>query len=163
MKKRVLAIAMTLAMTLSLLPVSALATETGETPEEETSTVNSIQETNSSENAENQDQELTADVEIDEDTQVTEGDSVENFVAKIGDMPYATLQGAIDAASDNATIVLQDDVVLDTCITISKTITLDLAGNTISNTEAVWDNEGKIWSLREMGILPLQEMELYAP
>lgn len=147
MKKRVLAIAMTLAMTLSLLPVSALATETGETPEEETSTVNSIQETNSSENAENQDQELTADVEIDEDTQVTEGDSVENFVAKIGDMPYATLQGAIDAASDNATIVLQDDVVLDTCITISKTITLDLAGNTISNTEAVWDNEGKIWSL----------------
>ena len=147
MKKRVLAIAMTLAMTLSLLPVSALATETGETPEEETSTVNSIQETNSSENAENQDQELTADVEIDEDTQVTEGDSVENFVAKIGDMPYATLQGAIDAASDNATIVLQDDVVLDTCITISKTITLDLAGNTISNTDAVWDNEGKIWSL----------------
>lgn len=147
MKKRVLAIAMTLAMTLSLLPVSALATETGETPEEETSTVNSIQETNSSENAENQDQELTADVEIDEDTQVTEGDSVENFVAKIGDMPYATLQGAINAASDNATIVLQDDVVLDTCITISKTITLDLAGNTISNTEAVWDNEGKIWSL----------------
>lgn len=147
MKKRVLAIAMTLAMTLSLLPVSALATETGETPEEETSTVNSIQETNSSENAENQDQELTADVEIDEDTQVTEGDSVENFVAKIGDMPYATLQGAIDAASDNATIVLQDDVVLDTCITISKTITLDLAGNKISNTEAVWDNEDKIWSL----------------
>ena len=147
MKKRVLAIAMSLAMTLSLLPVSALATETGETPEEETSTVNSIQETNSSENAENQDQELTADVEIDEDTQVTEGDSVENFVAKIGDMPYATLQGAIDAASDNATIVLQDDVVLDTCITISKTITLDLAGNKISNTEAVWDNEDKIWSL----------------
>lgn len=147
MKKRVLAIAMSLAMTLSLLPVSALATETGETPEEETSTVNSIQETNSSENAENQDQELTADVEIDEDTQVTEGDSVENFVAKIGDMPYATLQGAIDAASDNATIVLQDDVVLDTCITISKTITLDLAGNTISNTKAVWDNEDKIWSL----------------
>ena len=147
MKKRVLAIAMTLAMTLSLLPVSALATETGETPEEETSTVNSIQETNSSENAENQDQELTADVEIDEDTQVTEGDSVENFVAKIGDMPYATLQGAINAASDNATIVLQDDVVLDACITISKTITLDLAGNTISNTKAVWDNEGKIWSL----------------
>ena len=147
MKKRVLAIAMTLAMTLSLLPVSALATETGETPEEETSTVNSIQETNSSENAENQDQELTADVEIDEDTQVTEGDSVENFVAKIGDMPYATLQGAINAASDNATIVLQDDVVLDTCITISKTITLDLAGNKISNTNAVWDNEDKIWSL----------------
>lgn len=72
---------------------------------------------------------------------------MENFVAKIGDMPYATLQGAINAASDNATIVLQDDVVLDACITISKTITLDLAGNTISNTKAVWDNEGKIWSL----------------
>ena len=100
MKKRVLAIAMTLAMTLSLLPVSALATETGETPEEETSTVNSIQETNSSENAENQDQELTADVEIDEDTQVTEGDSMENPVAKIGDTEYETLEAAIASARD---------------------------------------------------------------
>ena len=100
MKKRVLAIAMSLAMTLSLLPVSALATETGETPEEETSTVNSIQETNSSENAENQDQELTADVEIDEDTQVTEGDSVENPVVTMDGKGYASLADAVAAVHE---------------------------------------------------------------
>lgn len=100
MKKRVLAIAMTLAMTLSLLPVSALATETGETPEEETSTVNSIQETNSSEKAENQDQELTADVEIGEDTQVTVGDSVENPVVTMDGKGYASLADAVAAVHE---------------------------------------------------------------
>lgn len=100
MKKRVLAIAMTLAMTLSLLPVSALATETGETPEEETSPVNSIQETNSSEKAENQDQELTADVENDEDTQVTVGDSVENPVVTMDGKGYASLADAVAAVHE---------------------------------------------------------------
>lgn len=100
MKKRVLAIAMSLAMTLSLLPVSALAAETGETPEEETSTVNSIQETNSSEKAENQDQELTADVKIDEDTQVTVGDSVENPVVTMDGKGYASLADAVAAVHE---------------------------------------------------------------
>lgn len=139
MKKRVLAIAMTLAMTLSLLPVSALATETGETPEEETSTVNSIQETNSSENAENQDQELTADVEIDEDTQVTVGDSVENPVATIGETGYKTLAEAIEKAPAEATIQMQQDTTLEDAVNITKDITLDLNGKTItSNGSARW-------------------------
>lgn len=139
MKKRVLAIAMTLAMTLSLLPVSALATETGETPEEETSTVNSIQETNSSENAENQDQELTADVEIDEDTQVTVGDSVENPVATIGETGYKTLAEAIEEAPAEATIQMQQDTTLEDAVNITKDITLDLNGKTItSNRSARW-------------------------
>lgn len=139
MKKRVLAIAMTLAMTLSLLPVSALATETGETPEEETSTVNSIQETNSSEKAENQDQELTADVEIDEDTQVTVGDSVENPVATIGETGYKTLAEAIEKAPAEATIQMQQDTTLEDAVNITKDITLDLNGKTItSNGSARW-------------------------
>lgn len=139
MKKRVLAIAMTLAMTLSLLPVSALATETGETPEEETSPVNSIQETNSSEKAENQDQELTADVEIDEDTQVTVGDSVENPVATIGETGYKTLAEAIEKAPAEATIQMQQDTTLEDAVNITKDITLDLNGKTItSNGSARW-------------------------
>lgn len=100
MKKRVLAIAMTLAMTLSLLPASALATETGETQEKETPPVSSIQETNSSEKAENQDQELTADVEIDEDTQVTVGDSVENPVVTMDGKGYASLADAVAAVHE---------------------------------------------------------------
>lgn len=139
MKKRVLAIAMTLAMTLSLLPVSALATETGETPEEETSTVNSIQETNSSEKAENQDQELTADVEIDENTPVTVGDSVENPVATIGETGYKTLAEAIEKAPAEATIQMQKDTTLEDAVNITKDITLDLNGKTItSNKSARW-------------------------
>ncbi len=139
MKKRVLAIAMSLAMTLSLLPVSALATETGETPEEETSTVNSIQETNSSEKAENQDQELTADVEIDENTQVTVGDSVENPVATIGETGYKTLAEAIEKAPAEATIQMQQDTTLEDAVNIKKDITLDLNGKTItSNSSARW-------------------------
>ena len=150
MKKRVLAIAMTLAMTLSLLPVSALATETGETPEEETSTVNSIQETNSSENAENQDQELTADVEIDEDTQVTEGDSMENPVAKIGDTEYETLEAAIASARDGETVTLLNNVVLDPTYSVNEepygdgpfvpamTITQDIVLN-LDNHKICWD------------------------
>ena len=110
MKKRVLAIAMTLAMTLSLLPVSALAAETGETPEEEIQPASLTQETNGSEG---QDQEITVDVEIDEDTQVTVGDSVENPVAQIGDTEYETLEAAIASARDGETVTLLDDVVLD--------------------------------------------------
>jgi len=100
MKKRVLAIAMSLAMTLSLLPASALATETGETQEKETPPVSSIQETNSSEKAENQDQELTADVEIGEDTQVTVGDSVENPVVTMDGKGYASLADAVAAVHE---------------------------------------------------------------
>ena len=150
MKKRVLAIAMTLAMTLSLLPVSALATETGETPEEETSPVNSIQETNSSEKAENQDQELTADVEIDEDTQVTEGDSMENPVAKIGDTEYETLEAAIASARDGETVTLLNNVVLDPTYSVNEepygdgpfvpamTITQDIVLN-LDNHKICWD------------------------
>lgn len=95
MKKRVLAIAMSLAMTLSLLPVSALAAETGETPEEETQPASLTQETNGSE-----DQELTFDVEIDEDTQVTVGDSVENPVVIMDGKGYASLADAVAAVHE---------------------------------------------------------------
>ena len=136
MKKRVLAIAMSLAMTLSLLPASALATETGETPEEETSPVNSIQETNSSEKAENQDQELTADVENDEDTQVTVGDSVENPVAKIGETGYETLQAAIEDAEDGDTVTLTADAT-GGAVTFSKSgkFVLDLNDHVFTSTD----------------------------
>ena len=95
MKKRVLAIAMSLAMTLSLLPVSALAAETGETPEEETQPASLTQETNGSE-----DQELTFDVEIDEDTQVTVDNSVENPVVTMNGQGYASLADAVAAVHE---------------------------------------------------------------
>ena len=75
MKKRVLAIAMTLAMTLSLLPVSALAAGTGETQPESLT-----------QDTESQVQEVTVDKEIDEGIQSDVSDRVENPVAMIEDV-----------------------------------------------------------------------------
>ena len=134
MKKRVLAIAMSLAMTLSLLPASALATETGETPEEETQPASLTQETNGSEG---QDQEITVDVEIDEDTQVTVGDSVENPVAKIGETGYETLQAAIEDAEDGDTVTLTADAT-GGAVTFSKSgkFVLDLNNHVFTSTDA---------------------------
>lgn len=139
MKKRVLAIAMTLAMTLSLLPVSALAVE-GETPEAETQPPVSTNELN--ENADANDVEITVDdndVKIDEDTQITVGDSVENPVAMIEDVGYATLEEAFKEAAEGATIQMQKDTTLNGAINVTKDITLDLNGKTItSDSSARW-------------------------
>ena len=139
MKKRVLAIAMTLAMTLSLLPVSALAVE-GETPEAETQPPVSTNELN--ENADANDVEITVDdndVKIDEDTQITVGDSVENPVAMIEDVGYATLEEAFEKAAEGATIQMQRDTTLNGAINVTKDITLDLNGKTItSDSSARW-------------------------
>lgn len=139
MKKRVLAIAMTLAMTLSLLPVSALAVE-GETPEAETQPPVSTNELN--ENADANDVEITVDdndVKIDEDTQITVGDSVENPVAMIEDVGYATLEEAFEKAAEGATIQMQKDTTLNGAINVTKDITLDLNGKTItSDSSARW-------------------------
>ena len=54
-------------------------------------------------------------------------------VAKIGNTAYASLQEAINKASSGQTIVLQDDITVDT-LTISgeKTITLNMNGKTIT-------------------------------
>ena len=49
-------------------------------------------------------------------------------VAKIGNTGYATLQGAVDAATNGQTIVLQDNVTLTASLNVAvdKTVTLDL-------------------------------------
>ncbi len=62
-------------------------------------------------------------------------------VAKIGDQGYSTLKDAVDAAKENETVTLLDDVtinpkgegdVLVPQITIDKSVTLDLAGHKIA-------------------------------
>ncbi|MCD8040072.1 MAG: hypothetical protein LUF82_00945, partial [Clostridia bacterium] len=55
------------------------------------------------------------------------------FAARIGNIGYATLQDAIDAAASGDTIVLISDVTENITIGDSKTITLDLNGNEITN------------------------------
>ena len=128
MKKRVLAIAMSLAMTLSLLPVSALAAGTGETQPESLT-----------QDTESQVQEVTVDKEIDEGIQSDVSDRVENPVAMIEDVGYATLEKAFEEAAEGATIQMQKDTTLNGAINVTKDITLDLNGKTItSDSSARW-------------------------
>lgn len=59
-------------------------------------------------------------------------------VAKIGDNEYTSLQDAVNNVENNQTIILQDDYVLESSITINdgevenKTFTIDLGGKTVS-------------------------------
>lgn len=77
--------------------------------------------------------------------------TTENCVAKVGDIYYATLQDAIDAAQNGATVVLVNDVDLTkTVAVIDRTITLDMNGKKLFNTADLWDNpdkEAANWSL----------------
>jgi len=49
-----------------------------------------------------------------------------------------TLQDAIDSANDGDTIVLAKDVELNTVISLSKNLTIDLNGKTITNNVPKW-------------------------
>ena len=55
---------------------------------------------------------------------------------------YSTLAEAINAAQDGQTVRLLADVEQNTQLTINKSITLDLNGKTIKNTEAIWNDDG---------------------
>lgn len=59
--------------------------------------------------------------------------TTENCVAKVGDIYYATLQDAIDAAQNGATVVLVKDVdTPEVTYVIDKALTIDLAGYNIT-------------------------------
>lgn len=60
------------------------------------------------------------------------------YVAEVNGAKYATLAEAIDAAQDGQTVRLLADVEQNTQLTINKSITLDLNGKTIRNTEDIW-------------------------
>ncbi len=68
---------------------------------------------------------------VDFDTTLTITPATSDPVARIGTTPYATLQGAIDAAQTGDTVVLVKDVALTSMITVpmGKNITLDLTDN----------------------------------
>ena len=54
-------------------------------------------------------------------------------VAQIGDTSYASLADAIDAAQDGDTVKLLDDQSNYRCIDVTKNITIDLNGKTVTN------------------------------
>lgn len=58
--------------------------------------------------------------------------------AKIGNQGFLTLQEAIDSANDGDTIVLTKDVELNTAISLSKNLSIDLNGKTITNNVPQW-------------------------
>lgn len=67
-------------------------------------------------------------------TDGTYGVKVGQYVAEVGTTKYETLQAAIAAAQDGQTVTLLADAAED--VVISKSITLDLGGKTLTNTNA---------------------------
>lgn len=65
----------------------------------------------------------------------TYGVKVGKYVAEIGSQGYESLQEAINAAQDGQTVTLLANAAED--VVISKSITLDLGGKTLTNTNAV--------------------------
>ena len=73
-------------------------------------------------------------------------------------MAENNLQLLIDNAIENTVVKLASDIVVAESIIVSKNITIDLNGYTIKNTEDIWNESTKSWSLisvRNGGILTL--------
>ena len=71
-----------------------------------------------------------------------------HYVAQIGDKKYETLADAIRLATKGKTITLLTDVEQNSQLTIGKSITLNLNGKTIKNTEDIWgDNANAVLSI----------------
>ena len=67
------------------------------------------------------------------------------FAARIGNVGYATLAEAVNAATAGATVKVMDDIDLAAQVTVTKTLTLDMNGKTIANTTDIWSGDN--WSL----------------
>ena len=77
-------------------------------------------------------------------------------VAEVGGETYQTLQDAIDAAEAGATVKLLTNIDLSSTVVVTKGLTLDMDGKTISNSQDLWGNGN--WSLisvRENGDLTI--------
>ena len=92
-----------------------------------------------------------------------EGCTDENctHVAAIGDMHYDSLQDAIDAAQNGATVKLLNNIDLGLTVSVGKKIILDMNGKKISNTTDLWDkpdakaNNWPLISVRKNGDLTI--------
>ena len=54
-------------------------------------------------------------------------------VAEVNGVKYETLQAALDAAAEGATVKLLSDIKVTSAVTVSKKVTLDLNGGSIIN------------------------------
>ncbi len=77
-------------------------------------------------------------------------------VAKVGETEYATLEEAIANAEAGQTVTLIADVIQNSQLSIDKSLTLDLAGYKISNTEDIWgDNTNSILSIKNSAVVTI--------
>lgn len=70
------------------------------------------------------------------------------------------LQTLIDSAIENTVVKLASDIVVTESTIVTKNITIDLNGYTVKNTEDIWNESTKSWSLisvRNGGILTLAD------
>ena len=79
-----------------------------------------------------------------------------DYIATINELPYGSLQEAIDAA-DNENIVLVSDLVLDSPLQVAqgKTVTLDLNGKTLYQT-ATSASESHLMAVKSGGSLTIK-------
>ena len=73
-------------------------------------------------------------------------------------MAENNLQILIDNAIENTVVKLTSDIVVAETTVVSKNVTVDLNGYTVKNTEDIWNDDTKTWSLisvRNGGILTL--------
>lgn len=78
-------------------------------------------------------------------------------VAKVGDTEYATLEAAVEAVTEtNNTITLLTDVIQNTSLSISKSLTLNLNGHKICNTKDIWsDTDVSILSIKNSAVVTI--------
>lgn len=80
-------------------------------------------------------------------------------VAQIGEVEYATLGAAVEAAASGATITVLNDCTADTaCVIANKTLTIDLNGKKVkaNDTDAATDGNGVFW-VQAGGVLTLED------
>ena len=112
-----LALLLALSMLIGMVP-AAYATDY-------TDTIESIGSTETADSTETKD---VSDESEDVAAQVAGGTDV----AAVGGVGYPTLAAAIDAATASATVTLLADTTVESTLTISKALTLDLNGNTLT-------------------------------
>ena len=135
MKRRLFAIAMTLAMALSLLPVTALAERTEDRTQSSVTVTDGSDQTNESLDEGTQTDTETPDAETEASTDETGTETTTDEDGQDdGITTEQKLTTEISNAEDGATITLAGDITLTKTLTIEKSITLDGAGYTISGT-----------------------------
>lgn len=130
MKKRWLAALLSLCMTVTMVPVGAMAADIENDIAE--SPVNLTEIVPQDPSALNE-QPASPETNLLEESEPVEDEPKAEMVAEVEGKRYETLEAAIEAAQDGDKVELLQDVTLNTIITISnKSITFDMNGKTIT-------------------------------